>query len=81
MGSNIFNVLGIIGASAAAEPLSVANTIYPSYYFMMGLTPLMFILKRRTYIIGRAADMALLTIYGFYLFILYLAGGPLMPTL
>ena len=69
-GSNIFNILGIIGASSVAAPMAVHATIYPSYFFMVALTAALLTVKRGAYVLGRAVGAVFLSLYIVYLMLL-----------
>ncbi len=66
-GSNIFNILGIIGSSSAVAPIEIPTTIYPSYFFMTALTVALLAEKRRSLILGRTTGIAFLAVYVVFL--------------
>ncbi len=69
-GSNIFNILGIIGASSVAAPMAVHATIYPSYFFMVALTVALLTAKRGAYVLGRTVGTVFLSLYIIYIMLL-----------
>jgi cation:H+ antiporter len=69
-GSNIFNIMGIIGASSVAAPLAVHATIYPSYFFMVVLTVALLTAKRGAHVLGRVVGSVFLALYVIYLILL-----------
>lgn len=67
MGSNIFNILSILGITSLIKPISVNNTILGvDMFWMLGITlivlPMMLIQKK----LGRAEGIILLLIYVYY---------------
>lgn len=69
-GSNIFNIMGIIGVSSVAAPLAVHATIYPSYFFMVILTVALLTAKRGAHVLGRVVGSVFLALYVIYLILL-----------
>jgi cation:H+ antiporter len=71
VGSNIFNILGILGLTAVIKPLNVVGINMTDGMFMLGLAvillPFAFIQKR----IARVEGTIFLSIYGAYLYILW----------
>ncbi len=72
-GSNIFNILGIIGSSSAVAPVAIPPTVYPSYFFMVALTLALLVEKQRTYILGRPIGIIFLFVY--LIFLLLISNG------
>jgi cation:H+ antiporter len=71
IGSNIFNVLGIVGATALVRPLTVAPGIVASdLWWMTGLALGLFPLMRFGMRITRLDGVLLLAAYGVYLWLL-----------
>jgi cation:H+ antiporter len=71
LGSNMMNVLCIIGITAIAKPISVSSLfIYGDYLWMIGFTVLLFPLMRIRYTISRLSGGVLLAGYGLYLYFL-----------
>ncbi|WP_419191882.1 calcium/sodium antiporter [Engelhardtia mirabilis] len=71
IGSNIFNVLAIVGVAATVRPLSVsAELIARDCPWMLGLSVLLLPLMRSGYRISRGEGLLLLGAYGLYLEIL-----------
>ncbi|MCB0497192.1 MAG: calcium/sodium antiporter [Cyclobacteriaceae bacterium] len=67
MGSNIFNILSILGITSLIKPISVSETILNvDIFWMLGITliilPMMLIQKK----LGRAEGIILLLIYVYY---------------
>lgn len=68
MGSNLFNILGILGLSGLASPLPVPTGIVQSdNWWMMGITVLLFPIIFTERRITRSEGAVLLGIYGAYL--------------
>jgi cation:H+ antiporter len=73
IGSNLFNTLGILGATAAITPVPVnARTLSLDNPVMIGLTFLLFPLMRRKMSLGRAEGVLLLMMMVAYSALLYL---------
>jgi cation:H+ antiporter len=71
LGSNMMNVLCIIGITALVKPISVSSLfIYGDYLWMIGFTVLLFPLMRIRYTISRLSGGILLAGYGLYLYFL-----------
>ncbi|WP_199221027.1 calcium/sodium antiporter [Coraliomargarita sinensis] len=71
VGSNIFNVLGILGLTSAMLPMEVAGIGLRDAGFMLGFAVLMlpFAFSQRT--ISRTEGVVFLSIYGVYLYLLW----------
>jgi cation:H+ antiporter len=68
IGSNLFNILGILGMSALVTPLTVAPGIVASdNWWMLGITLLLFPLMFTGMRVNRWEGCLLLTVYVFYL--------------
>lgn len=68
MGSNLFNILGILGLSGLASPLPVpAGIIQSDNWWMLGITVLLFPIIFTERRITRSEGAVLLGIYGAYL--------------
>lgn len=68
VGSNLFNLLVILGLSAAISPLAVNSAILDSdNWWMLGATVLLFPLMVSGKRIGRVEGVLLLAVYGVYL--------------
>lgn len=75
VGSNIFNVLGIGGATAVLFPLSVPEEIVRrDDWWMIAVSLLLFPLMRSGMRINRAEGALLLAVFGSYWWVLYQAG-------
>lgn len=71
IGSNLFNILGILGLSAVIMPLSVHATILSSdNWWMLGATLLLFPLMVTGSRVNRLEGAGLLAVYGIYLALL-----------
>lgn len=71
MGSNLFNILGILGLSGLASPLPVpAGIIQSDNWWMLGITVLLFPIIFTERRITRLEGAVLLGIYGVYLALL-----------
>ncbi|MBR2940956.1 MAG: sodium:calcium antiporter, partial [Kiritimatiellae bacterium] len=67
VGSNIFNILGILGLSALLRPVAIEGMDWVDFGMMLvtavGLWPLMGVRGR----LGRFEGVLMLTVYGVYL--------------
>jgi cation:H+ antiporter len=71
IGSNIFNLLGILGLAGVILPLSVSPGIFRSdAWWMLGTSTLLFPLMRRRMCLSRADGVLLLACYATYLALL-----------
>jgi cation:H+ antiporter len=71
IGSNIFNVLGILGVAALVRPLTVAPAIVQSdMWWMLGFSLILMPMMLRGMRISRREGMTLLGLYGVYLALL-----------
>ena len=71
LGSNIMNVLCIVGITAIVKPIQVSELfIYSDYLWMIGFTLLIFPLMRINWNISRISGVILLAGYGVYLYLL-----------
>lgn len=69
IGSNIFNVLGILGLSSAANPVQGAGIRERDLVFMAGLALLVLPFMRTGFMMKRWEGAVLLAIYGAYIFV------------
>ncbi|GEN53708.1 calcium/sodium antiporter [Halobacillus faecis] len=67
VGSNIFNILFVLGASAFISPLSVNGKIFIDVMIMIALSLLLFLFSRTHYKIKKAEGLVLVTMYIIYL--------------
>lgn len=67
VGSNIFNILFVLGASAAISPLSIQGEVMTDVVFMIILTIILFIFSRTNYTIGKREGFILAITYIVYL--------------
>lgn len=73
IGSNIFNVLGIVGVSALVTPLAVAPEIIRSdVWWMLGLSLVIFPMMRTKAVVTRLEGFLLVSVYVVYLTLLVL---------
>ncbi len=71
IGSNIFNVLGILGVTALVTPLSISPQMLGSdMWWMLGLSFVLFPMMRYRAVVTRAEGGMLLLAYGTYLALL-----------
>jgi cation:H+ antiporter len=76
IGSNLFNILGILGLSGLAAPLPVQPDLLASdCRWMLGVTVLLFPLLWTGHRLSRLEGMILLAVYGVYLWLLLAAPG------
>lgn len=66
IGSNIFNIFFILGASATIHPLTVDSKIFSDVWLMIFVTVLVMILSRTKYTISRMEGSVLAIIYIVY---------------
>ena len=76
LGSNIFNILGILGVTCVVTPQTVARQVFVlDAPVMLGLSVLVLPLMFSTSRLSRAEGVALLAAYGGYLAALFLMAG------
>ena len=66
VGSNVYNVLGILGATALVRPIPAPAGIWPDLLVMLGATAVLVAVAVRPAGIGRAAGLGLLAVYAGY---------------
>jgi len=66
-GSNIFNILMVLGATATVKPLMVLEVIHPDLLFTTGLTCLLLVLIRLEHQLSKRDGVILLTAYVGYI--------------
>ncbi len=71
IGSNIFNILAILGTSSIIAPLNSAGVDQINLYFMLGTAVLLMPFMRTGFILNRIEGVLLLAIYGGYLYYLW----------
>jgi len=71
IGSNIFNILGIIGISSLVKPLSAIAISNIDLYAMLGVTLLLLPFFRTHYTLKRDEGFFMIALYGMYLFYLW----------
>ncbi len=70
IGSNVFNILAILGLTAMVEPIQVANEINQfDVYFLLGISALIFPLMYFGRKVGRIKGVFLLIFYFSYIFL------------
>ena len=72
VGSNVFNILSVLGATALINPIAVPGGIFASgliydYLVMLFTSALPWVFMRKTYILNRNAGIALLGCYVCYI--------------
>jgi cation:H+ antiporter len=67
IGSNIFNILLVLGLSSAIRPIETGTGLWPDLAVMIGVTVFIFILSLLRKKLRRIAGVALLTTYSAYL--------------
>jgi cation:H+ antiporter len=71
VGSNIFNILGILGVASLISPLNAPGIAWTDYAAMIGFTVLLIPLLYRGRLLHRVEGTVLLALYGLYLFVLW----------
>ncbi|TCO78000.1 calcium/sodium antiporter [Marinisporobacter balticus] len=66
IGSNIFNILFVLGTSAVIAPIQVEEKIFADVLFMIGYTTILFIFSKTHHKINRIEGSGLLLSYIFY---------------
>ena len=66
-GSNIFNILMVIGTSSLIKPLSIREEIYTDLIYATTLTCLLILLIRMGYVINKRDGLILSACYGSYI--------------
>ncbi len=66
VGSNLFNLLGILGAAAVVQPLAAPGLRHADLLVMLGLTVLLLPLVRSGFVLSRWEGTALLAAYAVY---------------
>lgn len=67
VGSNIFNILFVLGASSVISPLSVSGRIYIDVILMILLTIVLLLFSRTRFTVGKFEGMFLVIAYVLYL--------------
>ncbi len=76
IGSNIFNILGILGISSVITPLPVSEAIMANdTWWMLGITAALFPIMKSGMRIGRVESVLLVVAYGVYLGLLLRGDG------
>lgn len=71
IGSNLFNILGILGLSSLVAPLAVSPAMIASdHWWMLGVTLLLFPIMRSGMRIGRLEGLFAIAVYGVYVTLL-----------
>ncbi len=71
VGSNVFNILGILGAASIVSPLRAPGVATLDYVVMIGFTVLLIPLLYSKRVLHRVEGAALLALYGVYIFVLW----------
>ena len=66
-GSNIFNILMVIGSASMIKPLSITEEIYTDLIYATTLTCLLILLIRMGYVINKRDGLILCVCYGSYI--------------
>lgn len=76
VGSNIFNILAILGITAMVSPVPITGQIAEiDVWIMLGVALLLSVYLLRGYTIGRISGLAMLTAYSGYTYWLYMGMG------
>lgn len=67
VGSNIFNILLVLGASSVISPLAVNGVVFTDVLIMIGLTILLMVFSRTSFKIGKREGLILAVVYIVYL--------------
>lgn len=67
VGSNIFNILFVLGASSVISPLPVNDKIFTDIFIMLVLTVLLLIFSRTNFRLGKREGLSLVILYIIYL--------------
>lgn len=67
VGSNIFNILGILGVTAVIEPLAMGGITWTDHFVMLGVALLLLVLMLIARALGRMAGIVLLGVYVSYI--------------
>ncbi|MEN8244347.1 MAG: calcium/sodium antiporter [Thermodesulfobacteriota bacterium] len=72
VGSNVFNILAVLGAAALVNPITIpggfmASGLFIDYMVMTAVSALPLFMIRKTYTVSRMDGVVLLTTYGGYL--------------
>lgn len=71
IGSNIFNILAILGTSSTITPLNASGVGQISLYFMLGTTVLLMPFMRTGFVLNRIEGLLLLIVYWGYMYYLW----------
>ncbi|RKJ70695.1 sodium:calcium antiporter, partial [Butyricicoccus sp. 1XD8-22] len=74
VGSNIFNILFVVGASSVISPLPVNNDIFTDLLILIVITLALFIFSRSNYRISRVEGIILVAAYIVYLVYIIVRG-------
>lgn len=67
VGSNIFNVLFVLGAASVIEPLPINGKIFSDMFIMLALTILLLVFSRTNFRLDKREGLSLVGIYIIYL--------------
>jgi cation:H+ antiporter len=71
IGSNIFNILAILGVSSTITPLNANGVGQINLYFMLGTSVLLLPFMRTGFVLNRIEGALLLAVYGGYMYYLW----------
>jgi cation:H+ antiporter len=71
VGSNVFNILGILGVASVVSPLRAPGVSTLDYVVIIGFTLLLIPLLYTGRVLHRVEGVALLALYGVYIFVLW----------
>lgn len=74
VGSNIFNILFVLGATATISPIPVGDTIFTDIFILIGVTIALFIFSRTKFRISRLEGTILVAAYIIYLVFIIVRG-------
>nr|WP_106783076.1 calcium/sodium antiporter [Lysinibacillus timonensis] len=74
VGSNIFNILFVVGVSAVIYPLPVDADIFIDLFILIAVTVALFIFSRSNYRISKVEGVILVTVYIVYLVYIIMRG-------
>lgn len=70
VGSNIFNILFVLGASATITPLAVDNKVFSDIVFMIILTVILLIFSRTNFKVGKREGLVL--VFSYVIYVIYI---------
>jgi cation:H+ antiporter len=80
IGSNVFNLLGILGIAATVAPLELVSVELGDWLIMLGVSLLILPLARTHFALRRWEGVLLLVVYGTYIgYVAWRMGLPVAP--